>query len=128
MDLSLWAPVVAALFGGGAVSGIVSAILQRKKVGADATVVITAAARELVDPLRKELALERQEHSAEVEAERVKVKQVRKELSEALEEARVLRNELAAARVDADALRREREKDHARIRELEVQLDTWGKR
>lgn len=119
MDGSLWAPVVVALFGGGAITGVISAILQRRKVGADATAVITAAARELVDPLRKELATERSEHAKEIEVQRVNVTRLGEELEAAVSEARTLRRELVAARVEADALRSERERDRARIRELE---------
>jgi chromosome segregation ATPase len=94
-----------------------------------ATINLAAAAREMLDPLRKELAQERAEHSAELEAERVKVRQVRAELASALEEAKELRGELAMARVEADELRRDREryreKDRlqaARIRDLERRL------
>ena len=89
-----------------------------------ATINLAAAAREMLDPLRKELAQERRDHSEEIEAERVKVRQVRAELEACANEARELRNELAMARVEADALRREREKDRARIRHLEYLLNT----
>lgn len=114
--------LLAALGFGGALVAVVNAIFQRRKVGADATAVVTAAARELVDPLRKELANERAAHAAEVDLERRKVAEVRAELAAALEEARILRNELAMARVEADALRRERERDRAVIRALRDQV------
>lgn len=119
MDGSLWAPVIAALFGGGAITGIGSAILQRRKVGADATAVITEAARELVDPLRKELATERSENAKEVEAQRMKVARLTKELEAVEATLRVIRAELVECRADLDVMRRERERDRARIRELE---------
>lgn len=116
------ATVLAALGFGGAVVAVVNAVSQRRKVGADATSVVTAAARELVDPLRRELANERAEHAREVEVERMKVAEVREELAQALTEAKSLRNELAMARVEADALRRDREeyrkKDRAQTEEI----------
>ena len=112
------AVLLAALGFGGALVAVINAVFQRRKVGADATAVVTAAARELVDPLRKELANERASHYAEVEVERARVAEVREELAAALSEARDLRNELALARVEADALRSEREADRATIRDL----------
>jgi hypothetical protein len=112
------AQLLAAIGFGGALVAVINAVSQRRKVGADATAVVTAAARELVDPLRQELANERASHAAEVELERSKVAQVREELRAALAEAQELRNELAMARVEADALRREREVDRATIRSL----------
>ncbi len=117
MTPELIAVILAAVFSGGAITSVVSSISQRRRVGADATAVVTAAARELVDPLRRELATERSEHAEELEMERQKVREVRAELAAAHDEARELRNELAMARVEADALRREREADRAKIRE-----------
>jgi protein tyrosine/serine phosphatase len=116
------ATVLAALGFGGAFVAVVNAVSQRRKVGADATSVVTAAARELVDPLRRELANERAEHAREVEAERMKVAQVRAELDAALREAKDLRNELAMARVEADALRRDREEYRAKNRDQQAQI------
>lgn len=113
------AMVAAAVFSGGAVVAIVNAISQRRKVGADATAVITAAARELVDPLRKELAAERQENAAEIAAERAKVQLMKQEMDDCVEEARLLRKELHDARIEASRLRTEREEHIKRIRELE---------
>lgn len=115
------AVIIAALLSGGVLVEVFKALSQRRKVGADATAVVIAAARELVDPLRKELATEREEHAREVEKERAKVALVRAELTAALDEAKYLRNELAMARVEADALRREREADRATIRKLRAQ-------
>jgi protein tyrosine/serine phosphatase len=116
------ATVLAALGFGGAFVAVVNAVSQRRKVGADATAVVTAAARELVDPLRRALADERAEHSREVEAERMKVAQVREELAAALVEAQNLRNELAMARVEADALRRDREEYRAKDRTQRLEI------
>jgi chromosome segregation ATPase len=119
-DIALMA---AALLTGGTIVAVVNAVAQRRKVGADATAVVTAAARELVDPLRKELAQERADNADEVAEERRKVAAMREEASAALEEARALRTELHEARLEADRLRREREADKARIRELERALE-----
>jgi hypothetical protein len=120
--------VLASILGGGTVVAVVNAIAQRRKVGADATSVVIAAARELVDPLRQELANERLEHSKEIALERHRVAQVRDELDAAMKEAQALRGELAMARIEADELRREREEYREksrlqlrRIRELEDQ-------
>lgn len=71
------------------------AILERRVLasraesdGASATAVITAAARELVDPLRKELAKERSEHLEELAGERAKYAILRAEIMSDLELAR----------------------------------------
>lgn len=109
--------LLAAILGGGTLASIGNSIIQRRKVGADSTSVLTAAARELVDPLRQELANERRDHAEELELEHQKVIQVRDELAAALAEAHALRQELAMARVEADALRSEREKDRKKMRE-----------
>lgn len=114
--------VLAAVLGGGTLASVVNAVLQRRKVGADATAVVIAAARELVDPLRQELANERAEHSRELEVEQEKVIRFRKEMDAALVEAQQLRNELALARVEADELRRDREayREKVRLQELRI--------
>lgn len=80
---------------------------------ASATAVITAAARELVDPLRKELALERREHAAEVAASRKEVRALSKDLTECRSQVSKLRDELAAAWAENERLR-------ARVVELEI--------
>jgi exonuclease VII large subunit len=81
------------------------AILERRnlkaKAGTDdasAAAIVAAAARELVDPLRQELAQERKEHAEEIEVERIKVNAVhakldilRKELNQAQQEVHELR-------------------------------------
>lgn len=101
------AGVITALGIGGGLTAIINAVMQRKKIGADATSVVIAAARELVDPLRKELAQERKEHSEEVAEERKQVTTLRTETASALAEAQQLRRELAACRQMADELREE---------------------
>lgn len=115
--------LIAALGLGGAIAAAVNAIVQRRRIGADTTAVITAAARELVDPLRKELATERAEHAAELDLGRRRLEQMREELASAMDEARALRSELAAARSEADALRRENARYRLRVAELEQQVD-----
>jgi hypothetical protein len=126
---------IAAALGTGTIVAVINAISQRRKVGADAnkadadaTTMVIAAARELVDPLRRELALEREQHSRELALERRRVGEVRDELDAALRDAQALRGELAMARIEADELRREREQYREksrvqlrRIRELEDQ-------
>lgn len=114
--------IAASILSGGATVAIVQAISQRRKVGADATAVVTAAARELVDPLRKELAQEREDNAKEVAAERAKVAEMRQEMENAIKEARVLRKELHDARLEADAMRLEREVFIKRIRHLEAEI------
>lgn len=98
---------------------------------ANATTVLVAAARELVDPLRKELAAERAEHAEElargraehardIEEERVKVAQVRKELDQALSDLQHLREELASALSEISqvkAINRALEAENTRLRE-----------
>lgn len=117
--------IIAAIAGfATALVAVLNALVQRRKIGADATSVVTAAARELVDPLRRELANERAEHAREVEAERMKVAEVRKELDQCADEARSLRNELAMARVEADALRRDREEYRAKDRRQQAEIAT----
>lgn len=105
---------------GAAVAAVIYALVQRRKVGADATAVVTAAARELVDPLRKELALERAEHAAEIEIERKKVHEIRGMLDDAMGDVRELRKELTLTRLEMNDLRTENARYKRRIRELEA--------
>lgn len=117
----------------GAIGYIVKALLERRALAvnalanqtnaqasdASATAVVIAAARELVDPLRKELALERQEHSAAVAAERNKLRQMRDELQSALDESRALRVELNQMRQEMDRME---DTYRRRITALEAEL------
>jgi septal ring factor EnvC (AmiA/AmiB activator) len=122
MDASIIAAVATSLGLGGVAVAVVNTVAQRRKVGADATSVVTAAARELVDPLRRELATERAEHTAEIEQGRVKVREIRDELDRALDEAKNLRMELAAVRVELDDSWEQVARGKRRIRELENEL------
>jgi len=78
---------------------------------ATATAVIVAAARELVDPLRAELATERRERAMEAEADRRKLAEVRVELENAIRDAQELRQELVKMRQEVMRLQ-------ARLNEL----------
>jgi uncharacterized coiled-coil DUF342 family protein len=117
--------IITALTAAGAGGGVVALIrvaFERKKIGADATAVITATARDLVATLNLELDKERKANAAEVKEEREKVRQLRKEMELAIAEARELRAELRQARLEADALRREVEEYKQKNHELEIQL------
>lgn len=127
-DLAIWVVGALGLIGG--IGSAVKAILDRRSTrakanldDASATTMLTAAAREMLDPLRAQLVEVRAEHALERETDRREVVEVRTELAACKAEARELRNELAMARVEADALRRERETDRARIRVLEDLLN-----
>jgi TolA-binding protein len=74
---------------------------------ATATAVLVAAARELVDPLREELASERAAHAKEAEAERRKLIEVRKQLDSALDDCHHLRRELRKARGEIEDMHQE---------------------
>lgn len=97
-------PIVVGL---GLLGGIglgVKAFLERRglraRAGSDdasAASIVAAAARELIDPLRLELAHERAEHAGEIEDERAKVAQVRRELDAAMVDVARLRVMLADA-------------------------------
>lgn len=126
MSAAEWAVVVALVT---AVGTIAKALSDRRAVRAkatlddsSATVAVTAAARELVDPLRKELAKVREEAAADLEAERKKVHELRDELEECTAEAARLRGELAMARVEADELRRDREQYRERDRQQSAEI------
>lgn len=92
------AAVVASLGIGGAVAAVINGLMQRRKIGADATVVVIAAARELVDPLRKELQTERAERAVEERDYLAKIAFIRAELETCAREAKVVRAELAEVR------------------------------
>lgn len=106
--------VVAGIGGLSGLAALVNAVFQRRKVGADATVVVVAAARELVDPLRRELATERADHVRELALAEQQVLAFRREMEQAINEARELRVQLAIARREADELR-------TRIHDLEAE-------
>ena len=104
----------------GAIGAAIKAVLDRRGLTAravsdeaTATSVLTAAARELVDPLRKELALEREQHSKEIAELRRQAKAILSDLSECRDEARELHADLTKTRRENTRLR-------ARVVELET--------
>ncbi len=104
----------------GAIGAAIKAVLDRRGLTAravsdeaTATSVLTAAARELVDPLRKELALEREQHSKEIAELRRHAKAILSDLSKCRDEARELRADLTKTRRENTRLR-------ARVVELET--------
>lgn len=96
--------VTVVLAAGGAAA--LKAFFERKGAGADATAVVTAAARELVDPLRRELAEERRSHAAEIQEERENARALHEELKACRIEVRELRDEVRAAWKENEKLRR----------------------
>jgi chromosome segregation ATPase len=113
----------------------INAVFQRKKIGAqanklgyDAAIAVTEAARELIAPLRSELANERTANAAEVDMERQKVSIVRRELALMMQETKDLRNELRLARAEADQLRQENADYKRQVQELENELSTYRRK
>lgn len=131
MDISLTATdFITLLVATGLLSGIgyaIKALADRKATrakansdDASATSVVVAAARELVDPLRKELQQERESHSREIEEERRRVAHVREELDLAMDDVHRLRNELTLALAEvarSKAIIRALEDENLRLRE-----------
>lgn len=104
--------LISALGLGAVLNSVVKAITEKRKLGADTTSILTAAARELVEPLRKELTAERVEraqehaqHIAELKAERQQAAELRTELDNALTECRDLRADLESAHTELTRLR-----------------------
>jgi hypothetical protein len=91
---------------------------------ATATAVLLAAARELVDPLRVELATDRQRHAEELEVERRKLIEVRVQLDQALHDCHELRHELHAAREEMARLQAENLTYRQRLAEIEENEQT----
>lgn len=119
MDTSLVLAIFAGLGLLGAVGAGGKAYLERKLIQANAsnqnataTSVVVEAARELVDPLRKELYEERQArdrerllHSREVDLEQHKVTSLRRDLDEVQALADRLEAQLRQANLDVEMLR-----------------------
>lgn len=122
--------IVSLVVGAGLLGGIgmgIKAWLERGQLQANADAlranadsIVAAAARELLDPLRKELAQERLDHVGEIEIERKKVADVRRELDAAVTEVQALRVELAALRGELRQARLENARAQTRIRDLEA--------
>src|SRR5688572_9621234 len=95
----------------------IKAVLERKALNAnaqathakagndDATAasIVAAAARELIDPLRKELATERAENAQDVERERSKVRILQEELDKATSDLSALRYAMCKVMEEVDA-------------------------
>jgi polyhydroxyalkanoate synthesis regulator phasin len=104
--------LLSALGLGAVLNSVVKALSDRRKLGADTTSILTSAARELVEPLRRELQTERQEraiehrqHIEELAYEKAEAASVRRELNRALEDCQLLRRDLAAAQDELADLR-----------------------
>lgn len=104
---------------GGLLQTIYSSFAQRRKVGADAAKEITAAAVELLSPLRQELALERAEGKADAaEAARLAAR-AKNDMEEVVAKLAICQRKVAALNHELDAMRR-------RNRELETMLKGAG--
>jgi hypothetical protein len=91
---------------------VAKSVLDRRKLGADTTSVLTSVAVSLVEPLSRQLEAERSErakehaqHIAELQEERLQAVALRADLAEALDECRDLRADLAAAHDELTRLR-----------------------
>lgn len=82
---------------------------------ATAASILTAAARELIDPLRQELAQERAEHADEIDEEHKRVASLRRDTEAAQHDVRVLRAALRRALEEVERHKR-------RVLELEREL------
>lgn len=125
----------AIMAGVGLLSGIglgFKAYLERRVLAANAsssnataTAVLTSAAQELLQPLRDELVRERTDHAADIEIERIKVRELRQDLEAAMAECRHLRRGLGVAHEELETLRNEMQREaeayRKRIADLESQ-------
>jgi hypothetical protein len=114
------------------IKAIIERAVLKARAGVDdasATEVVTRAARELIDPLRKELATERAEHAEELaeqrrekqelrEAHRQQVEDERKAAAEAARRAEAIQKQLAEVSEEVTHLR-------AALAETQAQCDTW---
>lgn len=120
MDTQALVALVAVLAGGA--GAVIKALMDRQgvksKAGMDdasATTALTSAARELIDPLRQELATERAEHDAEIIELRAKARLLNRDLDAIHDHVRQLRDDLSKAWKENAALRAELLKSkHAR--------------
>lgn len=133
MNLADIALIMTALGLGAILKSVIDAVSQRRKVGADVVNVLAAAAKELVEPLRQELAAERAAHKIELAEEREqhdreladeqrRVNSIRQQLDEALADVERLRRGLGETQQVVDELREQHETDKLVIRALEARL------
>lgn len=131
--------LITVLAGLGLLGGVglgIKAILERRtlnatakastsKAGSDdatAASIVAAAARELIDPLRQELATERAENAIDVQRERDKVHLLQAELDTAARDAAALRSSLNQAMAQVDDLQARLVAREERIVELEREI------
>lgn len=112
--------LLSALGVGAILREVVVAFLQRRKLGADAVVLINAAAADSVSWMRRELAAERAEHTAEIAENDAKVADLSDQLEACATQVQKLRAQLALATTDVEQLHARHARDQARIRELEA--------
>jgi hypothetical protein len=104
--------LLSALGIGAVLRDVARSLLDRRKVGADTTSVLTSVALTLVKPLNEQLEAERAvratehaQHIADLRAERAQASALRDDLDKALTECRDLRDELEAAHKELTRLR-----------------------
>lgn len=104
--------LLSALGIGAVLRDVAKSVLDRRKLGADTTSVLTTIAVSMVAPLSAQLEDEREqrvkdhvEHIAELQAEREQAALLKRDLDAALEECRTLRRSLTAAHAELTALR-----------------------
>jgi predicted nucleic acid-binding Zn-ribbon protein len=97
---------------------------QSKAGNDDATAasIVAAAARELIDPLRRELATEREEGDVLAAAHRVKVLQLQEELDTANRDAAMLRDNLHQTLLELESTKKRLMKRDAQILRLEREI------
>lgn len=104
--------LLSALGIGAVMRDVVKSVIDRRKLGADTTSVLTTVALSLVKPISDQLEAERTaraeehaQHIAELQEERAQAELLRADLDAALGECRTLRADLAAAHDELNALR-----------------------
>lgn len=104
--------LLSALGIGAVLRDVAKSLLDRRKVGADTTSVLTTVAVSLVKPLSDQLEAERTEratehaqHIRELQEERAQAAALKTDLDAALDECRTLRKDLAAAHTELTRLR-----------------------
>ena len=130
MSIEVIVALATALGLGGLLQTIYSSFSQRRKVGADAAKEITAAAVELLSPLRQELALERAEAKADAaEATRVNAK-ARADMDKVVAQLEVCQRKVTRLGEELDIMHQRNQEleslsaelDAAKRRNLELEL------
>lgn len=117
---------------GAGVKAVLDRIALRAKANVDnasATEVVTRAARELIDPLRKELAAERAEHAEELAEQRKEKEALRKYHADQVEEERraalAIKRQLEDVQSRCEAVTAEVETLRKALRETQEEADNW---